>query len=461
MLISFKMLADVSINETSGSLFNILGQKINEDPFRLITFLIFMGAIVHTFFAGKLKDVSHRLKQKQRHETYGSQCFHWLGEVEAIFGLWLIPLVIGFIAMKGWSNTIEYFSTRHYTEPIFVFAIMTIAATRPILYLAESCICLLVHLLGGERPSTWWLCILIFAPLLGSLITEPAAMTIAAMLLANKVFAHKPSVVFSYATLGLLFVNISVGGVLTNFAAPPILMVASKWNWTTPYVFSHFGINAICGIILASFFYFIVFAKQLHQLNISAKNTSTAKASQAEKIPFGVVLTHVLFLVWVVLNSHHTALVVWGFLAFLMVAQILKKYQSTIALKESLLVGCFLAGLVTHGGLQEWWIEAVLSRLKDLTLFLGSAILTAFNDNASLTYLASLVPEFLTNFQLQSAVVGGAVVGGGLTVIANAPNPAGQALLAKYFSNGIVKPLPLFLGALLPTLILMIVFRMI
>ena len=459
MLISFKMLADVSINEASDSLFNILGQKINEDPFRLITFLIFMGAIVHTFFAGKLKDVSHRLKQKQGHETYGSQCFHWLGEVEAIFGLWLIPLVISFIAMKGWSNMVEYFSTRHYTEPIFVFAIMTIAATRPILYLAESCICLLVHLLGGERPATWWLCILIFAPLLGSLITEPAAMTIAAMLLANKVFAHKPSVVFSYATLGLLFVNISVGGVLTNFAAPPILMVASKWNWTTPYVFSHFGINAICGIILASFFYFIVFAKQLHQLNISAKNTSAVKASQAEKIPFGVVLTHVLFLVWVVLNSHHTALVVWGFLAFLMVAQILKKYQSTIALKESLLVGCFLAGLVTHGGLQEWWIEAVLSRLNDLTLFLGSAILTAFNDNASLTYLASLVPEFLTNFQLQSAVVGGAVVGGGLTVIANAPNPAGQALLAKYFSNGIVKPLPLFLGALIPTLILMIVFR--
>lgn len=461
MLVSFTMLADASLNETSIPLFNILGQKINEDPFRLITFLIFMGAIVHTFFAGKLKAVANHLKQKHGHETYGSQCFHWLGEVEAIFGLWLIPLVISFIAMKGWSNTVEYFSTRHYTEPIFVFAIMTIAATRPILYLAESCICLLVHLLGGERPSTWWLCILIFAPLLGSLITEPAAMTIAAMLLSNKVFAHKPSVVFSYATLGLLFVNISVGGVLTNFAAPPILMVASKWNWTTPYVFSHFGINAICGIILASFFYFIVFAKQLHRLNIAAKNTSTANASEAKKIPLGVVFTHVLFLVWVVLNSHHTVLVVWGFLAFLMVAQILKKYQSTIALKESLLVGCFLAGLVTHGGLQEWWIEAVLSRLNDLTLFLGSAILTAFNDNASLTYLASLVPEFLTNFQLQSAVVGGAVVGGGLTVIANAPNPAGQALLSKYFENGIVKPLNLFLGALIPTLILMIAFRMI
>lgn len=458
MAISFKVLADVSIGE---SLFSVLGQKINEDPFRLVTLLIFLGAIIHTFFAGKLKTMSHQLEQKHGYETYTSQCFYWLGEVEAIFGLWLIPLIICFFAMKGWSNTVEYFSTRHYTEPIFVFAIMTIAATRPILYLAESCICCLVHLLGGERPSTWWLCILIFAPLLGSLITEPAAMTIAAMLLANKVFTYKPGAAFSYATLGLLFVNISVGGVLTNFAAPPILMVAAKWNWSTPYVFSHFGINAIFGIASASLFYFVIFAKQLHQLNIVAKKAAQKSSSTSVKIPFNVILIHVLFLVWVVLNSHHTSLVVWGFLAFLMVTQILKKYQSPIALKESLLVGCFLAGLVTHGGLQEWWIEAVLSRLNDLTLFLGAAVLTAFNDNASLTYLASLVPEFLNNLQLQSAVVGGAVVGGGLTVIANAPNPAGQALLSKYFANGIVKPLNLFLGALIPTIILMVIFRMI
>ena len=137
----------------------------------------------------------------------------------------------------------------------------------------------------------------------------------------------------------------------------------------------------------------------------------------------------------------------------------MKEYQSHIAIKESLLVGCFLAGLVTHGGLQEWWIEAVLSRLGDLTLFLGSVILTAFNDNASLTYLASLVPEFMDNFRLQSAVVSGAIVGGGLTVIANAPNPAGQALLSKYFPNGIVKPLPLLLGALFPTILFMFIFR--
>ncbi|MGX8716973.1 MAG: putative Na+/H+ antiporter, partial [bacterium] len=281
---------------------------------------------------------------------------------------------------------------------------------------------------------------------------------IAAMLLADKVFAHKPSLLFSYATIGLLFVNISVGGVLTNFAAPPVLMVVAKWHWSTPFVFSHFGVKAIIGIVLSSLAYFIFFAKQLSQLNKNAKN-EIASASHKDSMPLWVVAIHILFLVWVVLNSHHTVFVVWGFLAFLCVAQILKEYQSHIALKESLLVGCFLAGLVTHGGLQEWWIEAVLSRLSDITLFLGSVVLTAFNDNASLTYLASLVPEFMDNFRLQSAVVGGAIVGGGLTVIANAPNPAGQALLAKFFPNGIVKPLPLFFGALFPTILLVIIFR--
>lgn len=441
------------------SIIDILRQKIAADPFSLVTFFIFIGAVCHTFLASKFTAKSKELEAKVGHETYGSQLLHWCGEVEIIFGLWLIPLVFGFLLFKGWHPMVEYFSTRKYTEPVFVFAIMTIASTRPILYLAETVIQKIVCCLGGERPSTWWLCILTLAPCLGSLITEPAAMTIAALLLSVKVFQYRPSLVFSYATLGLLFVNISVGGVLTNFAAPPILMVASTWHWSSAYVFSHFGAKALLGIVLTSFSYFLLFARQLHHLNGVYKQ-SGASLVQRETIPAGVILTHILFLVWTVLNSHHTVLIVWGFLAFLVATSILKKYQNKLALRESLLVGCFLAGLVTHGGLQEWWIEVVLSRLNDLTLFLGSIVLTSFNDNAALTYLASLVPEFMQNFNLQSAVVSGAIVGGGLTVIANAPNPAGQSILSKFFPNGAVKPLPLLLGALAPTLLLALVFRL-
>lgn len=120
-------------------------------------------------------------------------------------------------------------------------------------------------------------------------------------------------------------------------------------------------------------------------------------------------------------------------------------------LKPPLLVGFFLAGLVTHGGLQGWWIEPVLKSLSEVPLFTGSTILTAFNDNAAITYLATLVPGFTE--ELKYAVVAGAVTGGGLTVIANAPNPAGQSILQKYFPNG-VSPLGLAAGAMFPTLVM-------
>jgi hypothetical protein len=84
-------------------------------------------------------------------------------------------------------------------------------------------------------------------------------------------------------------------------------------------------------------------------------------------------------------------------------------------------------------------------------------VLTAFNDNALITYLATLVPTL--DDRMKAAIVEGAVTGGGLTVIANAPNPAGQALLGKFF-DGAILPYRLFLGAAIPTLIAAAAFRL-
>jgi hypothetical protein len=155
------------------------------------------------------------------------------------------------------------------------------------------------------------------------------------------------------------------------------------------------------------------------------------------------------------LNNHFPALFIGGFLFYLAFTQATEHQQSELALKPALLVGFFLAGLVVHGGLQGWWIAPVLGGLKELPLFIGAAGLTAFNDNAAITYLASLVPGF--SEELQYAVLAGAVAGGGLTVIANAPNPAGQAILSKFFPDGI-SPLRLLLGALAPTVIVSAAF---
>jgi Na+/H+ antiporter NhaD/arsenite permease-like protein len=97
----------------------------------------------------------------------------------------------------------------------------------------------------------------------------------------------------------------------------------------------------------------------------------------------------------------------------------------------------------------------VLGNLKEIPLMLAATILTAFNDNAAITYLSTLVPGFTNS--LKYAIVAGAVTGGGLTVIANAPNPAGQSLLKKYFDNG-VSPPGLLKAALLPTIITWLCF---
>jgi hypothetical protein len=321
--------------------------------------------------------------------------------------------------------------------------------------------------LGGATPAAWWLAILIVGPLLGSLITEPAAMTICALLLARQFYDLEPSPRLKYATLGLLFVNVSVGGTLTHFAAPPVLMVARVWEWDTPFMLGHFGWRSTLAITAATLLYYAAFRRELAALarkrpvpevEVPEPDTREALPVALLPVPLWLVLVHVAFMVWTVVNAHYPALFIGGFLIFLGFAKATASYQSRVDLRGPLLVGFFLGGLVIHGGLQGWWIAPVLASLTEQPLFLAATILTAFNDNALITYLSTLVPDFSDSMKI--AVVEGAVTGGGLTVIANAPNPAGQAILSRFF-GGMVLPIYLFLGALVPTLIAILMFRLI
>jgi len=122
-----------------------------------------------------------------------------------------------------------------------------------------------------------------------------------------------------------------------------------------------------------------------------------------------------------------------------------------LMLKEGLMVGFFLAGLVLLGALQKWWLQDLLGSLSPVVLFWGATALTAITDNAALTYLGSLVEG--TSEAWRYMLVAGAVTGGGLTVIANAPNPAGFAILKSTFDNETISPGPLFIAALGPTLV--------
>jgi hypothetical protein len=547
----------------------ILIHRIREEPFNLVATLIFFCAIVHTFMAGRLMAVAHRWQHKheeriRRREVAensvhpGAELFHFLGEVEVVFGLWAVVLIATILGFHGWDTVVHYVGHDvNFNEACFVVVIMVLSTTRPILKFAEAFMLKIAGLLGGSLIA-FWVTVMTLGPILGSFITEPASMTISALLLSRCFYDLEPSLKLKYATLGLLFVNISVGGTLTHFAAPPVLMVAEPWGWGMSHMLSHFGWKTIVGMLAVNSLYLIFFRSEFKRLQeayalrlarteiekrfvtrkrIEEELITTARSVSEETgadkslektveevieatrarmeeetlprlgvegvdpgliheafvkrfeeirllrmrrmlpllvpeeqrpefldpdwdkredpVPFWVTAVHLCFMVWTIMNAHYPALFVLGLLFFLGFARITADFQNRIDLKPAMLVGFFLAGLVIHGGVQAWWIAPVLGNLKQIPLMLGSTILTAFNDNAAITYLSTLVPGFTD--ALKYAVVAGAVAGGGLTVIANAPNPAGQSILKSHF-GGSVSPAGLFKAALIPTCVYFLCF---
>ncbi len=407
--------------------------------------LFFALAVIHTFLVKFFQELARKFPDG----SPGENLFHLLGEVEVVFGIWAGLFIVFFMAVSGLEAPIEYLQTRNFTEPMFVFVIMTICATRPILILSEKLIRLKGKLLPMEPTVGFYFATLTVGPLLGSFITEPAAMTVTALILLKSFYQKKISPELKYATLGLLFVNVSIGGTLTPFAAPPVLMVAPKWNWDFVFMFTQFGWKAMVAVVLSTSMVTYRFRKELAEIQPDKKGDQT-------KVPIWVTGVHLSFLVATVLSSHYIVVFMGLFLFFLGVAMVTKEYQDEIKIKEALLVGFFLGGLVVLGGYQNWWLEPILSQLTALPLYLGAMGLTAFTDNAAITYLGSQV-QGLTEFS-KYALVAGSVVGGGLTVIANAPNPAGYSTLNSSFGKDGISPILLFKSALVPTLIAAICF---
>jgi len=454
-------------------LFATLAQRASQDPFNLIATAIFLLAIAHTFLVARFSALAHHVQHeadaqadregRPRHPSPKAEFLHFFGEVEVVFGLWAVALAAAILAWLGFGTVISYFGdTVNYTEAVFVVVIMALASTTPVVGLAEGALRRVAGV-GRATPAAWWLTILTVGPVLGSLITEPAAMTICALLLGRQIYERHPSARLKYATIGLLFVNVSIGGTLTHFAAPPVLMVARPWEWDSIFMASHFGWRAVVAILVSNVLYFVAFRKEFARLAAAPQALDSSRDgaeadAPAGPVPVWIAVVNCLFMAWTVVTAHYPALVIGGFLIFLGFARATAPFQGRFELKAPLLVGFFLGGLVIHGGLQGWWIQPFLGSLTEQPLFFGSALLTAFNDNALITYLATLVPNL--SEELKIAVVEGAVTGGGLTVIANAPNPAGQSLLSRYF-GGAVYPIGLLLGALLPTVIAVVMFRLI
>lgn len=432
---------------------------MNPSNIELVGTILFACAVLHTFLVSKIQHLAHKYPEGSMMENL----LHFLGEVEAVFGMWA-AIFIGYYCMtqglmvydenhKIVGGALKYLEQDlNFTEPAFVFVIMCMAGTRPIIVFAEKIIMAISKLIPLPGKMAFYIASLVIGPILGSFITEPAAMTVTALILLDYFYSSEMSNKFKYATLGLLFVNISIGGTLSHFAAPPVLMVAGKWHWGFSHMITHFGYKAVISIVIATIVIAFMFKDELKgKLEIKAKHEAWMKPT------WWMTTIHLVFMGLVVYTAHHMVFFLGLFLFFLGFAAVTQEYQDEIKLKESLLVGFFLGGLVTLGGQQAWWLKPILSGLPDLALFVGSTGLTAITDNAALTYLGSLVE---LSDSAKYNLVAGAVAGGGLTVIANAPNPAGFGILKGSFGKDGISPLGLLMGAIGPTILAMICFQL-
>ena len=411
-----------------------------QDPAVQVTAaIIFAVALVHTFAAKQFERLAQRYPKH-------AGLFHLAGEVVVVFGFWAIVLVLAMALTSGGASALAYAESRNYTEPLFVIVVMVIAASRPVLMTVIWWVRMTARAMPLPTPlATAWLG-LAAVPLFGSIVTEPAAMTIAALMLAPQIFRPDVPERVKYLSIGVLFVNVSIGGTLSAYAAPPVLMVASTWHWDSAFMFATFGWKAALAVrVNATACAFVL------RRHVIPAVSNAADSGPEAAVPRTVVAVHLALLAGVVLLAHHPLAFLGLFLMFLGFTQAYERYQSPLIIKEALLVAFFLAGLVVLGGMQSWWLQPIVSALNPLALFFGSLVLTAITDNAALTYLGSQIVG-ISN-ESKYFLVAGAVAGGGLTVIANAPNPAGVALLRRGFADESIGAGGLLLGAIGPTLV--------
>jgi len=417
---------------------------MNPTSIELIGAILFALALIHIFSTKYFEHLAHT---RPAH----SGIWHFLGEVEVVFGFWAMVLIVAFLIIDGKQVATTYLEQQSFTEPMFIFAIMVIAGSRPILQFSMLCVKTIARLIPWSDGKAFYFVTLSFVPLLGSFITEPAAMTLAGLILLDHYYSKGITTRLKYVTLGVLFVNISIGGTMTTFAAPPILMVASKWGWDFTFMFTTFGWKAVLVVLVNALVATFLFRRELSDMLYEEQPQQT-------RTPLPVLLIHLFFLVGVVVFAHHPEVFMGLLLFFIGFAHAYERYQDRLILREGLMVAFFLAGLVILGGQQKWWLQPMLVGMDTTTLFYGATILTAFTDNAALTFLGSLLEG--TSAEFQYSLVAGAVTGGGLTVIANAPNPAGFAILKGSFEDDAIHPLGLLVAALPPTFLSILAFQL-
>lgn len=436
-------------------MFEVNNSLSKEDGLLYLSTALFAIAVIHTFLCHRIRKMAENFDEK----SIAYKIFKYLGEVELVFLFWSLVFLLSMTYLYNIDKVIGYLNTVNYTESVFVFVIMCMSATKPILQFADSCLSytakVLQKITNVSYEIIFYLTILVLGPILGSFMTEPVSMTVVALILYNHFLKYKGSSSFKYATVGLLFVNVSIGGALTHFAAPPVLMVARVWNWDAFFMMHNFGWKSLLSIFISTAVVTYIFRKDI-RASKSHEDRYQQRVEKQEKCPAWLIIINIIFIALSVYRHESIIFTIPLFILFLGLHDITSHMQAPLKIKESFHVGLFLAGLVTLGTFQEWWLKPFIAKLNAFEMFLGSTALTSVTDNAALTYLGTLVPNLPD--AIKYALVAGALAGGGLTVIANAPNPAGYGILAPAFDENSIKPLKLFLAALGPTIITVCVF---
>ena len=338
-----------------------------------------------------------------------------------------------------------------FSEAAFIFCIMILASSRPLVTVVKIGLLKLSELITAltkiDIKLVQFFVLLTLGPLIGSLITEPAAITLVALLLYRMIDQIDEK--FLYGIIALLFVNVSVGGGLTHFAAPPILMVASTWNWGIKDIFVNLGEAVLVAVFANTILFIFLFKNKIKsQLSALEKNHTP--------MPIWIIGVHILFLIGIVVEAHNPVHFIILFVVFFGFTKITKLHQDGLKIREGLLVGLFLAGLIVFGSFQRWWLEPLISSVNDTVLYFAATALTGITDNAALTYLGAQVQGLSESSKW--ALVSGALSGGGLSILANAPNPVGFSILSSKFRGNTLNAGQLFIAALGPTVIVIISF---
>lgn len=441
-------------------------------PINLLFFVCFFLAIVHTFAAHRFARWARQKGYQDLHResvgltpkpvglpepsekglsggTFIANLLFFFGEVEVVFGVWCGVLFVLASFTFGWSAILSYMASHDYSEAIFVAVALALASTYPIMRFADKVLSAFAHL-GGGSPLAWWVLLLTIGPLLGAVMKESVAMTILALLMAKHFFVCRPSQPLAYATLGLLFTNISVSGLFTSFASSAVLMVAAPWKWDSFFMWRTFGWRGLAGIAVSNLIYFLAFHKELCALRKPVRE----EAPQVE-VPLWVTAIHLLFLTWITVNSAYPIVVIGSFILFLGFYQATAPYQVFMNLREPLLVGFFLASLILISGLQTWWIEPIVEGLHTGALYLAALVITSFTHNASAALLFVHLPNLTES--VKYLLICATMAGGGLTIMANGPNLVAYSILSEFFNRD-MSFTRLFLAALVPTLVMSIFF---